>query len=188
MMHNNKNIGFSLIEILVALIIVSIGILGVLVFQAKNIKYLQEVYQREVVVSATEDLISILKTYKDDLYRVKPSAEEGSDGSFNSYYAELKSETIFYNNNGTFKFKKDACNKNALGQKGTELASCWLAELDEKLPSLNLKNSKICPSFESGKCAGSGYMGSSMEIIIAWDSVNEVCENDLCKYITRVDL
>lgn len=58
--HVSKQRGFTLIEALVAMLILSIGLLGVAAVQVKSIQYSHASYQRSVAVVQANDLVERL--------------------------------------------------------------------------------------------------------------------------------
>lgn len=173
MKGNNK--GFSLIEVLVTLVLTTIGILGMVALQGSAVRYTQDSINRNNAVSLANDLIEIMRQYPDDLWQ-------------HSYqrYDRLQTSTPLYNSSGSLAVAASGCVSNP--QTLAQQAACWLQRVENTLPGAKLANIKnnirICPSFklESGaiSCAGSSYMGSSMAIQLAWQArPGECMEGDV---------
>lgn len=180
--------GFSLIEVLVTLVLISIGILGMMTLQSKSIQFTQDSANRNFAITLADDLIEIMRSHRDDFYNNKPPL---------SYlHTELKNVTAIYNSDGTLKFNSDSCPSTRIPQSLLEQASCWLQIVENNLPGTtdeNIKNKiKICPGFKIGKCAGSSYKGSSLTLQLAWDAKQGECfggeDETICTYITRIEL
>lgn len=194
-MSNSK--GFSLVEVLVTLVITSLGILGMVVLQSNSIKYTQEIINKNNAVFAVEDLIGIIRTYRDEVYSVIPpkDGDLSSDGSFGDYYAELKSSSDFYTDKGKLDFGVADCPSDGKPQTAKERAGCWLSTQSKVLPGLSteevLSKMKICPSNSPGTCT-SEYAGSTLEITIAWESKSASCgengDSSICTYSVSLEL
>lgn len=193
-MKNSR--GFSLIEVLVTIVLTTVGILGMVALQSRSIQYTQDSVNRNAAVTLSNDLIEIMRSYRDDLFVNKPPAEYS--------YTELVSSSDVYNADGTLNVTAATCPESALAQTLNEQAGCWLKQVEETLPdasTLVAGSFKVCPSFElsdedyansAPKCADPSYKGSTMAIQLAWRSKEKVCgknsDSDICTFVTRVEL
>ncbi|MFT0211334.1 type IV pilus modification protein PilV [Pseudomonas sp. F1_0610] len=176
--------GFSLIEVLVAIIIVSIGLVGLMLLQAKSIKYTHEITNRNTAVSLIDEMFEILSADKENIFEIYPPIKP--------FYDDIKTETIYFDRNGKIRFTESECPAFNQPLKGKAQASCWLNRVYEQLPGAReLKNEiKICPSFKSGTCAGDDYTGSMVEITLVWQATEkDTCGADnVCRYSARIEL
>lgn len=185
----NKNKGFSMIEMLITLLLTSIGILGMVVVQGKGVEYTQDASNRNAAIELANDLIEIMRSYREEMYVNTPSKGDYT-------YSELQSSTAVYNGSGALAMSATACPAAALPQTLAEAAGCWLKKVNETLPgaSANSGQFKVCPSFAvSGDCAGAGYQGSTLFIQIAWAVKKGECmdgkeNSEVCTYSTRLEL
>jgi type IV pilus modification protein PilV len=69
-MNKKQEAGFTLVELLVALLILSVGILGIVTLQTKNISYADSVARRNQAISLANEYISIINMYAttDDVF------------------------------------------------------------------------------------------------------------------------
>lgn len=183
--------GFSLIEVMVTIVLTTVGILGMVAMQSKSIQYTQESVNRNTAISLTNDLVEIMRANRDELFFKRPPVEP--------MYSQLAETSTIYKADGSFDFVVGDCATPA--QTAKEQAGCWLEKALALLPDAS--NAEIngefmvCPSYKmdsAGKpvCAGSSYTGSTMAIQLAWRSKESVCgqdsDSDICTYSTRVEL
>lgn len=182
--------GFSLIEVLITILLTTVGILGMVALQSKSIQYTHDAVNRNAAVTLSNDLIEIMRSHRDELFNSKPPIEYS--------YTELKQTTPIYNASGRFTLNATNC-PTGLANTLQEQGDCWLKQVQETLPdasTLLAGSFKICPSFKlsgsSPDCAGADYRGSSLAIQLAWRSKEKVCgpnsNSDVCTFVTRVEL
>lgn len=186
-MQNSQ--GFSLIEVLVTLVLTTVGILGMVALQGKSISYTQDTVHREAAISAADELIEIMRVYRDELFESIPPSDLNAatvKGSYGEFYSRLKSSTDLYEN-GKAMFTPADCID--LPQKSTEVTGCWLKKQESILPSFKIE--KICPSNADVTCTA-GFKGSSLLLNLSWNSRDKSCgENGnsaTCEYSVRVEL
>mgnify|MGYP001252675418 CR=1 FL=1 len=189
-MKNSR--GFSLIEVLVTIVLTTVGILGMVALQSRSIQYTQDSVNRNAAVTLTNDLIEIMRSNRDDLFVNKPPIEYS--------YTVLEATTDIYDADGSFKLNSANCPATGLANTLQEQGDCWLKQVEETLPDANtlLAGSfKVCPSYKldangAPVCAGASYKGSTLAIQLAWRSKKSVCgknsDSDICTYTTRVEL
>lgn len=185
------NRGFSLIEVLITIVLTTVGILGMVALQSKSIQYTQDAVNRNTAIALTNELVEILRTNRDELFDRKPPQD--------LVYSRVKSSTVFYSSDGSLAFSASDCG-TGVAQTATQQAGCWLRKVEAVLPAASeasiSANFKLCPShsFSSGvpTCAGSDYSGSTLAVQLAWRSKDKVCgpeaESDVCTFNTRVEL
>lgn len=186
-MKNSR--GFSLIEVLVTIVLTTVGILGMVALQTKSIQYTQDAVNRNTAIALTNELVGIMRANRDELFNKKPPLEP--------MYSQLNETSAFYKEDGSLDFLTSDCATPA--QTAKEQAGCWLEKVQALLPGAGdaeiVSNFLVCPSFEldDGEpiCA-SNYMGSTMAIQLAWRSKESVCgkdsDSDICTFSTRVEL
>lgn len=187
--------GFSLIEVLVTIVLTTVGVLGMVALQGKSIQYTQDSVNRNAAVTLANDLIEIMRSHRDDLFANKPPLEYS--------YTELLSATTIYNADGSLKLDADNCPDSGLANTLQEQGDCWLKQVQETLPDATALTGsfRVCPSFElttpafadsAPKCAGANYTGSTLAIQLAWRSKEAICgkdsDSDICTFTTRVEL
>lgn len=183
--------GFSLIEVLVTIVLVTVGVLGMVGLQSKSIQYTQDAINRNAAITLTHELTEIMRAHRDDLFRSSPS--------LNSLYMGLKDSTDIYQANGRLKLNPESCPSSSLPQSLVQQANCWLKQVEAILPDAHsLADSfVVCPSYKLDSsqrpvCAGSSYQGSMLAVQVAWRSKESVCgeksDSDTCTFTTRVEL
>lgn len=178
-----RNKGFSLLEVLIAVLIVSIGLIGLMLLQSKSVKYAHETTNRNTAISLIDEMFEIMSADKEGLFEVSPPLKP--------FYDDIKTETAYFNAAGQIQFSEADCLDLNQPMKGKNQAGCWLKRVYEQLPGAKELHQqiKICPSFKSGTCAGDDYTGSMIEITLVWQSLVDGCEDDnICKYSARIEL
>ena len=187
--------GFSLIEVLVTIVLTTVGILGMVALQSKSIQYTQDSGNRNAAVTLANDLIEIMRSNRDDLFANKPPLEYS--------YTNLLSTTTIYNADGSLKLNAANCPTSGVPNTLQQQGDCWLKQAQETLPDATalIGSFKVCPSFElttagfadsAPKCADASYTGSTLAIQLAWRSKEKICGKDsnsnVCTFTTRVEL
>ncbi|KSW26172.1 hypothetical protein AOX63_21260 [Pseudomonas sp. ADP] len=156
--------GFSLIETMVALLIICIGILGLVALQGRAVQYANENAQRNNAAMLANDLIELMRSNR--------SALIDGDGllrNASSYYKAAGSS--FPTAQTTACLDGTGCTADQMAT--TQLAQ-WTQQVRNSLPldsTLSLLKNQyvICrtdnPSDEDAPCSGTG---SSVLIQIAW--------------------
>lgn len=192
----NKTKGFSLLEVLITLVLTTVGILGMVVLQNKAIRYTQDAVNRDNAVSLANDLIEIMRAHKDDLFENKPP--------LHYTYSKMKSSSPdLYTITGGLAFSTSDC-PSGDAQTLKQHAGCWLKRAEQVLPQSTdsdvAARFKICPSYalasDIPQCAGSGYAGSTFTVQLAWKvrdnscdpSQGNITQPSICTYITRGEL
>ncbi len=184
--------GFSLIEVLVTIVLTTVGILGMVALQGKSIQYTQDAVNRNTAIALTNELVEIMRANRDGIFVNQPPKKP--------IYSQLNETSDFYKADGSFDFAVSDCG-TGLAQTAKQQAGCWLRKVQGTLPGATdtdiVAKFMVCPSFKletSGEpeCAGGGYKGSTMAIQLAWRSKEKVCgadaNSDVCTYSTRVEL
>lgn len=158
--------GFSLIEVLVTLLLTTIGILGMVAMQGRAIQYTQDSVQRTHAAMLAGDLFE----------RIKANAGNADAYEFDSL-PEAASEP-------------SECLELSNTQIDEQLA-CWSIEARSLLPgAADLADEfHVCLSRTPGECDG----GSAVEIQVAWRAQGEGCldpeaeedEKTICRYRIR---
>jgi len=184
--------GFSLIEVLITIVLTTIGILGMVALQSKSIQYTQDAVNRNTAIALTNELVEIMRANRDVIFNKKPPLEP--------MYSQLADTSAFYKASGAFDFAVADC-KAGRAQTAKHQAGCWLKKAQAVLPGASdatiAAAFMVCPSYKlntAGKpeCAGSSYTGSTMAVQLAWRSKEKVCgpdsNSEVCTYTTRVEL
>lgn len=188
---NKNNKGFSLIEVLVTLVLTAVGVLGMFVLQSKSISYTQDTVHREAAISAANELVEIMRVYRDELFESIPASNLSSaevKGSYGEFYARLKNSTPLYKD-GAATFTKTDCPTSGTAQTAKAVAGCWLKNQQDVLPGFQVTT--LCPSAAAATCT-SEFKGSSLLVALSWSSRDTSCGQDgtsaTCVYSVRVEL
>lgn len=165
-------LGFSMIEVLITLLLVCIGVLGMVALQGKAIAYTQDSVQRNVAATLANDLV--------ELMRAKPDGLPASSGFYKAKSA-------------AFPTKPAAC--TPLPDSQSDQLACWAERAKAALPGASeLLESEfyVCRSLSSGNCTGNG---SAIEIQLAWRVKAGECmdasadaDTTICRYRLRSQL
>jgi len=182
-MSNNR--GFSLIEVMVTLVLTTIGILGMVAMQDRSIQYTQDSVQRNTAIMLASDLVEIIRANPGEVFTRTPPAEP--------VYSGFKDSSLFYKDKGSdFTTAPADCVANPTS--AIEMRNCWVETVEASLPGVeDLLESAfyICRSSAPGTCDGNGSM---LEIQLAWTVKAGACPDDrapnatTCIYRTRVEL
>lgn len=161
----SRETGFSMIEVLVALVLISIGVLGMVAMQGRTIQYTQESVQRNA--AAMLDAVLNLR-------------------------AQLREDSVYYKAKGS-DFPAAPARCAPLPADAKERLGCWAQQASKDLPGASaLLNSQfyICRSPTPGTCDNT--KGSAIEIQVAWRAMDGACFNasdsTLCTYSVRSEL
>ncbi len=102
--------GFSMIEVLVTIVLISIGVLGMVAMQAKTISFTQDSVQRNTAAMLADDLLEMMRA---------------DSGSASSYYKAA--EAPF-----SFPSAGDTC--TPLPAASSKRLGCWAARAKAALP------------------------------------------------------
>lgn len=162
-----KQKGFSLIEILVTMLLVSIGLLGMAALQGRTIGYTQDSIQRNTAAVLASDLL--------ELIRANPSALASFYKASNSAFPSLP-----------------GIGCTSTPTSASDQLACWSDRAAKLLPgasALLASNFYICRSATPGTCSNSG---SAVEIQIAWSVKAGECldqsDSTTCTYRLRADI
>jgi len=165
-----KSGGFSLIEVLVTLVLITIGVLGMVALQGKSIAFTQDTTQRNTAAMLAQDALELL--------RAQGKVSEKKEGD-------------------TFT-AVDNCTSTP--NEADKQLGCWSQEAARLLPGVDadlLKNEfKVCKSRVPKKCDDSG---TTVEIQLAWrvkngecmdseDTANPDADKGICRYRLRSEL
>jgi type IV pilus assembly protein PilV len=169
--------GLSMIEVLVTLVLISVGVLGMVALQSRTIQYTQDSVQRNVAATLANDLI--------ELMRAMPNGLPASSG--------------FYKAKGaTFPDKPTSC--NPLPNNASQQLACWAEKVKTALPGVTTADEAeddllktefyVCRTNQANTCTGTG---DAIEIQIAWQVKNGECldgdkDSTICRYRLRGQL
>ena len=185
-MINNK--GFSLIEVLVALLLTTIGILGMVALQGRSIQYTQDSVQRNTAVELTNNLIEVMRANPNELFNMAPPQFPMNSG--------IKANSIFFKEKGQEFDNRAACvsDANTIPKTAKEVRDCWADNVEAKLPGgkeIFASDVYICRSSAPGTCDNKGSM---LEVQLAWQTQEGACldvadtDASVCTYSVRVEL
>lgn len=180
--------GFSLIEVLVALLLTTVGVLGMVALQGRSIQYTQDSVQRNTAVVLASDIIEIMRANPQELYASAPPQFPMNSG--------MKASSLFYKNTGDDFDNRDACvaSPTRLAETAKEQRDCWADKVEAMLPGgtdLFESDMHVCRSSTPGSCNNAGSM---IEIRLAWQVREGACldasdpDATVCTYTVRVEL
>ncbi|SCW43753.1 type IV pilus assembly protein PilV [Pseudomonas peli] len=169
--------GFSMIEVLVTLIIVTTGVLGMVAMQGRSIQFTQDSAQRGTAGNMANELLELMRANPEAFLDSRERYKETSD---------------FYKAKGS---DFPPCPTPALTAK--DQLGCWAQRAGENLPGgSELLNShfKICRSPSPGVCNAAA--GSAIEISMAWrvksgtciDANDQTADKSICTFNLRAQL
>ncbi len=180
--------GFSLLEVLVTLLLTTVGILGMVVMQGNAIQFTQDSIQRNAAINLANELGEIIRVNPGDLYTSAPPREP--------FYGGFKDTSLFLKSKGgDFSPAPQAC--SATPKSATEMRDCWIDAVERQLPGadeLLASDFYICRSSAPDTCDGNGSM---LEIQLAWRVKAGTCHDEgdasydadktICTYRTRIE-
>lgn len=169
-----RSSGFSMIEVLVTLVLISIGVLGMVALQVRTIQYTQDAVQRHTAAMLANDLL--------ELIRAMPDGLPASSG--------------FYNAKGTALPDLPA-SCTPLPNNAADQLGCWAEKARVALPGASdlLTNEfYVCRTNTANECTGSG---NAIEIQLAWRAKEGDCvtpgtgpdaDKTICRYRLRTQI
>jgi type IV pilus assembly protein PilV len=165
-----EQIGFSMIEVLITMVLICIGVLGMMALQGRTIQYTQDAVQRNVAAGLAIELVEMM--------RARPEGLPGTSGFLKGKDAEFPS-------------KPDKC--TPLPDETEDQLGCWAAKAAQVLPGdseLMKSEYHVCRSKTRGNCTNDG---DAIEIRIAWRVRAGECEVQggdatVCSYTLRTQL
>ncbi len=171
--------GFSMIEVLVTLVLISVGVLGMVALQARTIQYTQDSAQRNVAATLANDLV--------ELMRAMPSGLPASSGFYKALGA-------------TFPEKPNSC--MPLPNNASQQLGCWADKVRSALPGVASDDGEdlmktefyICRTNKANECTGTG---NAVEIQIAWriregecmdPNAEDDADSTICRYRLRTQI
>ena len=150
-MMRMKSAGFSLLEVLITILLITVGVLGMVGMQGKAIQYTQDSVERTYAASLAYELLDIIRATPGELDK------ENSPYLFDSLPASVT---------GTC-FDLDEASLN-------QQVGCWASRARTLLPGADSLSEHFtsCFSTEPGVCSGDG---AALEIRLAWDASGEGC-------------
>ncbi|TWE10554.1 type IV pilus assembly protein PilV [Pseudomonas sp. AG1028] len=185
-----KNVqkGFSLIEVLVALLLTTVGVLGMVALQGRSVQYSQDSVQRNVAVDLANELVEIIRANPGETFSNAAPQFPMNNG--------LKSSSIFYKAKASDFSSPADCVASAtvVPKTAAEQRDCWASKAKALLPggsTVFVSDSYICRSSSAGNCNGQGSM---IEIRLAWqvregtclDAADTTNSSTICTYTVRV--
>jgi len=171
--------GFSLLEVLVSLLLVSIGALGMAALQGNSVRYTQDALQRNEAMLLAQQLLEQMRS------NPKGALSNNKFSSSSAYYKAPGDafETATHSD----------CATRDRGAGGDDVAkadlACWLQSVQASLPvtsAILSANYSICPSQSDGSCSADA--SSAVLIQIAWKDPTGQCDDNLCIYRLRGEL
>lgn len=186
-LDNSK--GFGLIEVLVTLLLVTLGILGMVALQARGLQMTQDAVQRNSAIELTSQITDIIRSHPEALY-VGSDPLRKPAANFNNSSLFLKSEGGNFSPAPATLSGTDCLAPDTAQRK----RDCWLEDVKTRLPNaeaLIVSDFYICRSSLPGTCDNKS---STLEFQLAWAVKKGTCpvadlENEsICIYRSRIEL
>lgn len=176
--------GFSMMEVLITLLLISISVLGMVAMQAQSISFAQDSVQRNTAAMLAEDLMEIMRADSIRVLDINGLPREDSD-----YYKA---------SGAAFSSAPDTC--APLPDAAADRLACWAARAEEALPdasALSESEFHVCRSASPNTCSAGG---SAIEVQLAWrvkegdcldagvDANAEGYDGTICRYRLRAEL
>jgi type IV pilus assembly protein PilV len=177
-MKPNTEQGFSLIEVLVTLVLISIGMLGMVTLQTRTIQYTQDSAQRNTAIMLANDLVEMM--------RAMPAGLPETSG----YYKRTGDQ---------FPDMPNDC--SPLPNNAADQLACWADKVQKALPvtpesaggdSLLKTDFHVCRTNTANSCSNTG---TTVEIQIAWRTRAGECmdpdddaDSTVCRYRLRTQI
>ncbi|WP_281687546.1 type IV pilus modification protein PilV [Pseudomonas citronellolis] len=176
--------GFSLIEVLVALLLICIGVLGMVAMQGRTVQYTQDSVQRSTAAMLANEMLETMRSNRDQVYT--------ASGNLNPNSA------YFTGSDGYPKAPEEgSCQPLPANANPAEQINCWLTRVQETLPGASglAAEVHVC---RAGSSAGTcGSAGRAIEIQVAWrvksgECMDAAADSDsdptICRYRVRAEI
>ncbi|MCP1625438.1 type IV pilus modification protein PilV [Pseudomonas nitroreducens] len=172
--------GFSLLEVLISLLLVSVGALGMAALQGKSLHYTQDAVQRNEAIMLAQQLLEQMRSNPKDA--LSATHQFSSSSAYYKVAGSAFSTTT-----------RSDCATRERGNGGSDVAkadlACWLQAVQATLPvtsAILSADFTICPSQSDGACSNDA--SSAVLIQLAWQDPSGQCDNNLCTYRLRGEL
>ena len=152
-MNSKDSKGFSMIEVLIALLLISVGILGMAVLQVRTLQYTNDAAIRNTAAILGNDLLEIIRTHPDALSRFYKAADQGFPDVPSTGCAPLP-------------------------QAAEEQLGCWAEKAANTLPgAAQLLESQfyICRTNTANPTAPCSASGDAIQVQLAWQVYKGEC-------------
>lgn len=160
--------GFTLIEVLVALLVLGIGVLGSLAFQARAQQHIQDAQWRGNAALLAGDLLELMR-----------SNPAGIDGYLKAHGEAFPSASA-------------PCAGRDRRDGGVAVArvdlGCWRQSVERLLPvdAGLLGRAEVCRSLVPEQCSAAG---NAVLVRLLWsDRRSGLCEQEVCRHVLRAEL
>ncbi|WP_184592340.1 type IV pilus modification protein PilV [Pseudomonas nitroreducens] len=177
--------GFSMIEVLVALLLICIGVLGMVAMQGRTIQYNVDATQRSNAAMLANELLETMRSNRDQVY--------SSTNSLNGSSPYFKLDSASY----PTALAANECQPLPPNSNAAKQLSCWLTRVRQILPDAGSLGSEVhvCQAGDSiGTC---GTSGRGVEIQLAWRVKDGECldtssaagsDGTICHYRIRAEI
>ncbi|SDI03199.1 type IV pilus modification protein PilV [Pseudomonas panipatensis] len=180
-MQRANPFGFTLIEVLVSLLVISIGALGMLTLQGQALRYTREASLRGSAVMLADDLLEMMRSNREALLDASASSDlAGYVKAAGGVFPEVGGVS---------------CARRDRSGGGPAVAAadlyCWRQKVSRLLPvtpAILTEAFEVCRSRVADRCA-SDNSGAAVMIRLAWaDSPGGLCADGICRYALRAEL
>lgn len=171
--------GVGLIEVLVALLVLTVGGLGMLALQSRAVQNTQAAILQDNAVMLAHDLLETMRSNRD--------AVLDATGQLNGESKYFKAEK------SAFPAIPKNCATRERGSGGEAIVAadlgCWRGRVERLLPvtaDILTNRFVVCRSASGEACSDTG---SLVMIRVAWaDKRSKMCDGGVCSYVLRAEL
>ncbi|MGH1448187.1 MAG: type IV pilus modification protein PilV [Pseudomonadaceae bacterium] len=167
----SNSLGFSLLEVLITILLITIGVLGMVAMQGRSIQYANDSLHRTQAAILANEMIEI----------VRASPTTATDGNAFYFTAQLPSSAGNCREIGNASLMEDQI-------------GCWGNKVRRLMPGTDTDAVRgqyyVCRTAVEGTCGA----GSALEVQIAWRASGEQClldadgDNEICTYRVRTQI
>lgn len=178
-----RSSGFSLIEVLIALLLICIGVLGMVAMQGRTVQYTQDSVQRSTAAMLANEILETMRSNRDQVYT--------ASGNLNPNSAYFTGSTGYPEAP-----EEGSCQPLPANTDPAKQLNCWLTRVQETLPGASDLGTEVHVC-RAGNTAGScGSAGRAIEIQVAWrvksgeclDAADSGNDQTICRYRVRAEI
>lgn len=167
---NTKIKAFSLVEVLVTLVLTTVGLLGMAALQGKAIQYSNSSALNTSATSLANQMLDMMRMNRDKIYNAK---------------GDINPQSLYFSK---ISYKESSC----VGGKDKSILDCltsnsdpvgqvnnWLTIISESLP--------VDAQLINNKFSIKPVDNNLVEVSISWYGDSE-CENDICTILVKAEL
>ena len=187
-----KQLGFNFIEVMIGLVVASVGLLGMVALQTRAVSATQDLVNKNNAIMLAQELTNIMRANPSELFVNSVSESVPMNNT-------LRNTSVFFKAAGVGNFAESpfgadgvSCPNNRMPETAVEVRDCWLDKAFELLPgaqNIFANEFHVCRSTSNGGgCTANA--GSIIEIRLAWTVPLGTCvaNSTVCSVTSRVQL